>query len=187
MSLQLPGFLNQAAAAKRGGEAPDRRCPCQPGRRADARIGFQRTRDAMSARVSARPTPLQEQWHDPRFARFPRAERRFSSERPQRSAIHANTAQNCPFLSLGTVHVAGPQLRTETVPLPVEQQHQRSTALGRIYVLCAASGETPTRFASACQCRGCGRRLPARMSAAYGSETPSAADMAGIVTVPRRG
>ena len=33
--------------------------------------------------------------------------------------------------------------------------------------------ETLTRLASACQCLGCGRRRPARMSAAYDSETPS--------------
>ena len=130
MSLQLPGFLNQAAAAKRGGEAPDRRCPCQPGRRADARIGFQRTRDAMSARVSARPTPLQEQWHDPRFARFPRAERRFSSERPQRSAIHANTAQNCPFLSLGTGALPGRSFAPRQSPSPLNSNTSGQRHLG---------------------------------------------------------
>jgi hypothetical protein len=32
-------------------------------------------------------------------------------------------------------------------------------------------GETPTSCASACQCQGCGMRLPDRMSDEYGSLT----------------
>jgi len=47
--------------------------------------------------------------------------------------------------------------------------------------------ETPTRLARLSQCRGCGRRRPARMATAYGSDTPSARDIAVTVTPTSRG
>ena len=46
-----------------------------------------------------------------------------------------------------------------------------------------SSGETPTNFANFTQCRGCGRRLPERMSTAYIFETP----MADIIVDPEKG
>jgi hypothetical protein len=49
------------------------------------------------------------------------------------------------------------------------------------------SSDTPTSRASFSQCRGCGRRRPARMSPAYEQDTPRADDRAELVIFVRRG
>ena len=47
-------------------------------------------------------------------------------------------------------------------------------------------GMIPVSRASASQCLACGRRRPARISAAYDSQTPSVAAISAIVTEARR-
>ena len=49
------------------------------------------------------------------------------------------------------------------------------------------SGVKRTSSARTCQCLGCGRRRPARISVAWGSETPKTVAMAAYLSSVRRG